>query len=113
MKRPLSDCARVSVLTAHPLLMLLLVVQGSTLSWLGALLLAPPLPGLMRGRLHTFQWTSLLVAFYCALWLAEGYFDPRRRLLAFGIATVAAVDFVSLLLYVRWRGRERPARGTG
>lgn len=106
MKRPLSEIAKGAALVAHVLLMLLLATQGSSLSWLGALLLALPLPGLLRGRLYTYQWACMLVAFYSALWLAEGWFDPRGRLLAFAIAALAAADFVSLVLYVRLRGRE-------
>ncbi len=111
MKRPLSEYAKGAALIAHVLLMLALVAQNSALSWLAALLLVPPLPGLVRGRLYTYQWACMLVAFYCALWLAEGWFEVRGRGLAFGIAALAASDFVSLVLYVRLRRREGPGPG--
>lgn len=113
MKRPLSQYAKGIGLAAHLLLMLALVAQSSTLAWLAALLLVPPLPGLVRGRLYTYQWASMLVVFYCAMWLAEGWFDRGARSLAFAIAALAAVDFVSLVLFVRWRKREAPAPAAG
>ncbi|MFA5938491.1 MAG: DUF2069 domain-containing protein [Sinimarinibacterium sp.] len=113
MPRPLSQYAKGVGLAAHLLLMLVLVVQNSSLAWLAALLLVPPLPGLVRGRLYTYQWASMLVVFYCAMWLAEGWFDRGGRTLAFSIAALAAVDFVSLVLYVRLRKREAPAPVAG
>lgn len=113
MRRPLSDYAKGAALTAHIALMLLLVAQGGTLAWLGALLLVPPLPGLLRGRIYTYQWTSLLLTFYCALWLAEGWGSTQGRWPAFGLAAVAAADFVSLVLYVRLRRREAPVPKAG
>ena len=79
MNRPLSQYAKGIGLAAHLLLMLGLVAQNSVLAWLAALLLVPPLPGLVRGRLYTYQWASMLVVFYCAMWLAEGWADPRAR----------------------------------
>lgn len=109
VKRPLSQYAKGAALAAHTLLLLALAAQGSNLSWLGALLLALPLPGMLQGRIYTYQWASMLLAFYCALWLAEGWADPAHRALAFGIAALAAADFVSQVLYVRLRNRE----GTG
>ncbi|MEQ1440468.1 DUF2069 domain-containing protein [Fontimonas sp. SYSU GA230001] len=113
MSRPLSQYAKGLGLAAHLLLMLVLVAQNSALAWLAALLLVPPLPGLVRGRLYTYQWASMLVVFYCAIWLAEGWADPGGRWLAFSVAGLAAVDFVSLVLYVRLRKREAPAPAAG
>lgn len=111
--RPLSLYAKGAGLAAHLLLTLALIAQGTALSWIAALLLVPPLPGLVRGRLYTYQWASMLVVFYCAIWLAEGWFDPGRRAAAFAVAALAALDFVSLVLYVRLRNREGPARAEG
>jgi uncharacterized membrane protein len=113
MKRPLSQYAKGAALTAQFTLMFWLAVQQGSLAWLGALLLALPVPGLLRERIYTYQWASMLVAFYSALWLAEGYAQPDRRLEAFGIAAVAAIDFVSLVMFVRWRQRERLAQAPG
>ena len=108
-RRPLSQYAKGAGLTAHMLLIVALAAQQTTLSWLAALLLAPPLPGLMRERLYTYQWASMLVVFYCAMWLAEGWVDRDGRGHAFAIAALAAADFVSLVLYVRLRNREASA----
>ncbi len=108
-RRPLSLYAKGVALAAQFVLMGWLAIQQSSLAWLGALLLALPIPGLLRERIYTYQWASMLVAFYSALWLAEGYARPDQRLESFGIAAVAAVDFVSLVMFVRWRQRERPA----
>ncbi len=113
MRRPLSEYAKGAALASQVILMVMLALQRSSLSGFGALLLALPLPGLLRGRLYTYQWASMLVAFYSALWLAEGWFDPARRATAFGIAAVAAADFVSLVLYVRLRRREQLAQTAG
>lgn len=108
-RRPLSQYAKGVGLTAHVLLILALAAQQTTLSWLAALLLVPPLPGLVRERLYTYQWASMLVVFYCAMWLAEGWMSRDGRILAFTVAALAAADFVSLVLYVRLRSREASA----
>lgn len=116
MKGPLSGSARIVALTAHLLLIAALIAVGGILPWLGAALLLLPLPGLWRGREYSYQWSSMLVAFYCALWLAEGWANPGgARALAFGVAALAAIDFVSQVLYARLRGRERsvPAAASG
>ncbi|SFF43320.1 Uncharacterized membrane protein [Fontimonas thermophila] len=109
-QRPLSRYARALAVTAHTLLLLALMARGSSLSWLGALLLAVSLPGILRGRIYTYQWSSMLIACYCALWLAEGWADPARRVVAFAIAGLAAADFIGQVLYVRWRNREETGR---
>lgn len=105
----LSRVARVAALVTHLLLILLLVLQGSNLTWVGAGLLLLSLPGLWLGKVYTYQWTCMLIAVYCALWLAEGWADREGRGAAFMIAAVAAAEFVSLVLYVRLLGRERSA----
>ncbi len=109
MRRPLSQYAKGVALTTQFLLMIWLAILQSSLAWVGALLLALPIPGLLRERIYTYQWASMLVAFYSALWLAEGYAQPDQRLEAFGIAAIAAIDFVSLVMFVRWRQREQLA----
>jgi uncharacterized membrane protein len=113
MKRPLSRHARVAALLAHGALIAAQLAVGSTLAWIGAALLLLPLPGLWLGRDYSYQWSSMLVAFYCALWLAEGWAQADGRLVAFAIAALAAADFVSQVLYVRLRGRERPVPAAG
>jgi uncharacterized membrane protein len=113
MTSPLSRAARRAALSAHGLLVVAQIAVGGTLPWVGAALLLLPVPGLWRGREYSYQWSSMLVAFYCALWLAEGWANPGGRALAFGIAALAAVDFVSQVLFVRLRGRERSAPAAG
>lgn len=107
---PLSFYARIVALVAHlALIGALLHFGGSLLSILAALVLLVPLPGMLRGREYTHAWASMMVAFYCALWLAEGWANPAQQGLAFSIAGLAALDFAGLVLYVRLRGRERAA----
>ncbi|HEY0975074.1 MAG TPA: DUF2069 domain-containing protein [Solimonas sp.] len=111
MRRPLSLYARAAALALHLALFIsMLLTSTSLLGLVAAFVLLMPLPGLLRGREYTHAWASMLVAFYCALWLAEGWARPDVRDAAFLHATLAAFDFVSLVLYVRLRGRERIAR---
>lgn len=112
-RAPLSRYARVATLLAHGALIAAQITVGGTLAWMGAALLLLPLPGLWRGREYSYQWSSMLVAFYCALWLAEGWANADGRFAAFAMAALAAADFVSQVLHVRLRGRERPARAAG
>lgn len=115
MTARLSGYVRIAALSAHGALIAAQFAVGGTLAWLGAALLLLPLPGLWRGREYSYQWSSMLVAFYCALWLAEGWANTGGRAAAFAIAALASVNFVSQVLYVRLRGRERlvPAQGSG
>lgn len=111
MKRPLSVYAQAVALLSHfALFIVLLHGSRSGVGVVAALVLLAPLPGLLRGREYTYSWACMLIAFYCALWLAEGYADPANKLRAFSIAGIAAVDFVSLALFVRLRNRERIAQ---
>lgn len=97
-------------LISHLLLMLLVALRApSALSLLLAALLMFPVPGMLRGQSYTFAWASMLVAFYVAGYLAAGYARPDSRLIAFAIAAVAAVDYLSLMMFVRFRARERAA----
>ncbi|WP_420465545.1 DUF2069 domain-containing protein [Panacagrimonas sp.] len=75
---------------------------------LAAILLAP-LPGLLRARTYTAAWASMLVAFYVAGYLAEGYAQPDTRVGSFLVASIAALDYLSLMMFVRFRGREAAA----
>jgi uncharacterized membrane protein len=71
---------------------------------LGGLLVFPlmlALPGLLRGRAYTAQWSSMLVAFYCALLLAETLTQPSHRLALLLLSGLAALDFVALMLFAK------------
>lgn len=85
------------------------VREWSGLGLLLALILCAPLPGILRGRTYTCAWASMLVGFYVAGYLAAGYARQEDRWSAFAMAALAAADYLSLMLFVRWRGRERAA----
>ena len=80
------------------------VMAAKMQPWYLSLVLA--LPGLVRGRLRTYGWASMLVAFYAALWLANAYGAGSERPVALMIATVAALDFSAIVLFARLRRRE-------
>ena len=106
----LSILMRRVTLAAHTLLIILVLLpKFSALSVLLALILLLPLPGLLRGRTYTYAWASMLVAFYVAGFLAEGYARPDSRAVSFAIGSVAALDYVALMLFVRFSARERAA----
>lgn len=75
-----------------------------------AVALAVPMPGIALGRTYTCAWASMLVTFFVGGYLAAGYARPDSQVSAFVVATIAALDFVSLVLFVRFRGREAAAR---
>lgn len=78
----------------------------------GVLLSLPlllPLPGLLRGNSYTGAWASLLVVFYVAGLLSETYGMVSRHTIGGLLTAVAAVEFVALLMFVRWAARERRA----
>ncbi|WP_020650794.1 DUF2069 domain-containing protein [Solimonas variicoloris] len=110
LPRPPSVYPRALALAAHlALIVLLMALLRSPLALAAALLLFLPLPGMLRGRRYTHAWASMLLVGYCALLLANGYAQPQARALMFGLAALAAADFVGLVLYVRISARE--ARG--
>lgn len=102
-------CRRLALGGLLLLIGLLLVESGGGLAALLALPLLLPMPGLWRGRAYTAAWASMLLAFYVALFLSEGYAEPARQLRHFGLASLSALVFVSLLLFVRLGARERQA----
>ncbi len=115
-QRPLSDYAWIVAVASHLALiavLMLLATKGSVLSGVAAVVLLPSVSGLLRRRRYTFQWTCMLVSIYCALWLAEGWYAPETQGTAFGVAALAAVEFMALGLYVRLLNRERPAPAAG
>ncbi|HEY1075417.1 MAG TPA: DUF2069 domain-containing protein [Fontimonas sp.] len=114
--RLLSDYAWPVAVVTHLLMIAALgalAVQGSVLCGFAALLLLPSLPGLLRRRRYTYQWTCMLLSIYCALWLAEGWYAPAKSAIAFSVAALAALEFTALALYVRLLNRERPAPAAG
>ena len=95
--------ARRVALAAHLALMASLPVMAGLTGAVLALPLLAPLPGLWRGRPYTHAWASMLVVFYVGGLLMEGVSNPGHRAVAFGLAALAAAEFVALVLYVRFR----------
>lgn len=110
MSGPLSVWMQRLAASCHVALIALILVRDGLSS---ASLLAIPLlvaaPGLVRGHLYTYRWASMLLAFYAAGYLSAGYAEPQNKWSAFGMATLAALDFVGIVLYVRFLARERAA----
>ena len=106
---PSTWAQRITVIAHVVLLLGVLFRNPSPLSVLLALVLLTPLYGLLRGKTYTFAWASMLVAFFVAGYLAEGYARPESRGSAFALASVAALDYVALMMFVRFRARETAA----
>jgi uncharacterized membrane protein len=79
-------------------------------AWLLALKVVPlvlVVPAIARGHLRTFQWWSMLVLIYLAEGLVRAASDQGPSAsLAVVETLLAAVAFVSILLYVRKYRRE-------
>src|SRR5690348_14912232 len=102
---------RAAAIALHVLLIAGLFAWSTTLPGrIASALLLAPLPGLVRGRLYTYRWSTLLLPLYAALLLADGYARPGERGVAFALGLVASLDFVSLVLYARLHGRALAAR---
>jgi uncharacterized membrane protein len=109
MKPPYAPRLRWLVIALHSLLcMLMLLRADSLLSGLAFALLVLPLPGLVAGRLRTYGWASMLMAFYSAFWLAEWAMPGGRQPLVLATALLTALDFTAIALYARLARRERP-----
>lgn len=103
-----------AALALHLALIAAIVARGSFSS--GALIALPllaPLPGLLRARAYTHAWASMLLSFYVGGFLSAAYAHPEHKWISIGIATLAALEFVSLVLYVRLRRRETASAATG
>jgi uncharacterized membrane protein len=81
--------------------------------WIAGLVLSLPLllifRGLWKRDLYTAKWGSLALVFYTALLLAEAYAIRSRHWIGLGLSAIAAIEFVSVNLYVRLNARERIA----
>lgn len=108
-----SQMARRVVLLTHALLMAAVMLRNpSPVSLVLVLVLCAPLAGLIRGRPYTYAWASMLIAFFVAGYLSDGFALADTRLSAFAIGSVAAIEFVSLMMFVRWSAREKAMRTT-
>ena len=73
-------------------------------SWLvlKAVLLLAPLFGILRGKRYTYKWVSLFVQFYLLDGLVRATSDSGlSQRLAIGETLLAAILFVSVILYIR------------
>jgi len=107
---PLSVYARYASITTHVLLLAGLLLW---IGWpMGLLVIAPMLamlPGLATGRRRVYEIASLVLVFYVSGLLAEAYAIHSRHLIGLGLSVLAALEFVSVLLFARLSGRERAA----
>ena len=76
---------------------------GGSLLALKALPFVAALPGVLRSRLYTVQWTALLVLVYIALGVVSGMSDAwvRSRVAGWTEAAIATAYFFAALAYVR------------
>ncbi len=88
------------------------VRPGGSLLVLKVVPLALALPGLIAGRLRTYQWWSMLVLLYLAEGLVRATSDRGPSVpLAMVEAALSAVAFVAILAHVR--AAQRAAAGAG
>ncbi|CAN5261652.1 DUF2069 domain-containing protein [soil metagenome] len=116
--RPLALTAAIALvalifwLTAWELVVAPLAPGGSWLV-LKVLPLCAALPGVLKRRLYTLQWTSMLILLYVAEAAVRAMSDPAplSRLMACGEGALSAVLFVAVVLYVRpFKRARREAR---
>jgi uncharacterized membrane protein len=100
-------------LAVGSLLGLVLVGLGWELgSWwaLKVLPLCVPLAGLLRRRMYTYRWVSLLVWIYFAQGVVAAWSDPAPvRWWALAQVLLSLLLFVACVLHVRWRLRKGKA----
>jgi len=75
---------------------------GGSLIALKALPLLLPLPGILRGRRYTFQWSSLLILTYFAEGATRAWSERGlSQILAGGEIVLSLVFFVAAVAYAR------------
>ena len=110
MKTPPSGWVCSGALALHAALILGLAIWCG---WIAGIVIAAPLVvsafGLLRERTYTAAWASLCLCFYIGGFLVEAYASPPHRVVALRMSVLAVLDFIALVLFVRWRLRERQA----
>ena len=77
---------------------------GGSLLALKALPLCLPLAGLLKRRLYTYRWVSLLVWLYFTEGVVRAYSDPMPSQLWAGVEVLLCLTlFAACALHVRWR----------
>lgn len=75
---------------------------GGSLLALKALPLVPPLPGILRGRRYTFQWSSMLILAYFAEGVMRAWSDAGlSRPLAVAEIALSLAFFAAAVSYAR------------
>jgi len=83
-------------------------------SWLAlkALPLAVPLAGVLKRRMYTYRWLSLMVWLYFTEGVVRAWSDtPPSRWLAMAEIALCLLLFAACALHVRWRLRAARALG--
>jgi uncharacterized membrane protein len=75
---------------------------GGSLLTLKALPLLVPLFGILRGKIYTYQWSSMLILLYFTEGVVRLYADKGLSSMLAGVETgLSVVFFVSTVLFVR------------
>jgi uncharacterized membrane protein len=98
---------RVAVVSHLALIVVIALRAGWGVPLFLVLPLLFPLPGLLRGHDYTYAWSTMLLVFYVGGYLAAGHANPADKWACFGVAALAALEFVSLSVYVKARSKER------
>lgn len=86
---------------------------GGSLMALKALPLCLPLAGLLKHRLYTYRWVSLLVWLYFTEGVVRAYSDTWPSQLWAGVEVLLClILFAACALHVRWRFRHAAALAT-
>ena len=82
---------------------------GGSLLALKVLPLLLPLFGILRGRIHTYQWAIMLILAYLSEGVVRAYSESGiSAWLALAEVILALVFFVSSICYVRTSFRKKP-----
>ena len=84
-------------------------------SWLAlkALPLCIPLAGILKNRMYTYRWVSLVIWLYFTEGVVRGWSDkPPSQWLAWGEVALCLVLFTACTLHVRLRQRNAKAAAT-
>ena len=107
--RRLALCALLGLIVLGAAWELWLAPTGSGTLAIKVLPLLPCVPGLLRHRMYTYRWLSLLVWLYAAEGAVRAASDTGlSRILAGGEVALALMLFVACALYVRRRLRNAP-----
>jgi uncharacterized membrane protein len=106
---PPSFYARAVALACHFVLALALPALVGPLGFALVLPLVAFAPGLWRARPRAYAAASLLLVFYAGGGLMEAFAHASRNVPALAFACVAALEFLALILFVRFNSREATA----